>query len=348
MSFLWPTSLLLLGLIPILAAIYIWSLRRRRRYAVRYSSLALIREALPRQSQLRRHLPFALFLLALPILVLALARPVATTLVPAGQATVMMTIDVSRSMLQIDIPPSRLLAAEEAALSFVEGRRTNSQIGIVVFAGFAQQVLPPTTDQESLRAVIESLTTGRGTAIGSGILEAIDAIAEVNPNVPPSNRKLPEGALLTPVTGENYVPDIIVLLTDGVTTTGPLPLDAAQEAVDRGVRIYTIGFGTQRGSDEWYGGGGFNDRGGFGGGGFGGGRYRHGIDEDTLISIAEMTGGAYYTASSASELQAVLESLPTYLITREEVMEITVAFAAIGALLAAAAIVLSLLWHPLP
>jgi Ca-activated chloride channel family protein len=356
MSLLWPGFLLLLGLIPLIVAIYIWMLRRRRRFTVRYSSLSLVRQALTAQSQWRRHLPFALFLLALASLLFALGRPVAIVSVPTDQTTIILTIDASGSMRATDIPPSRLEAAENAALSFIQRQKARTQIGLVAFARFAEMVQPPTTDQEALQAAVQSLTTGRGTAIGSGILKSLDAIAEIDKNVAPSVTDSSSGVAPTPVPKGAYAPDIIVLLTDGVNTGGPLPLDAAQQAVDRGVRIYTIGFGTANGSIP-FGGGGRQSQGGnpfggggqqSGGGGQPGGRFRTGIDETTLKKVAEMTGGEYYSAMSAGELQNVFENLPTYLITKHETTEISVAFAALGALLAAIAIGLSLLWHPLP
>ncbi len=150
---------------------------------MRYSSLSLVRQALPAQSRLRRYLPLALFLLALASLVLGLARPVAVTRVPAGRATVMLVMDVSSSMLQNDIPPSRLAAAKEAALNFIRRQQDNNQIGIVAFAGIAQLVQPPTATSAELELAITSLATGRGTAIGSGILAALDTIAEYNLDV---------------------------------------------------------------------------------------------------------------------------------------------------------------------
>jgi Ca-activated chloride channel homolog len=330
MNFLWSWSLLLMGLIPLLVGVYIWMLKRRRRDAMRYSSLLLVRQALPEQSRYKRHLPFAFFLVALASLVLALGRPVANTSVPIGHATVILSIDVSRSMLQTDIAPNRLLAAMEAALSFIDQRSSNTQIGIVAFSGFAQLIQLPTTDQEELEAKIKSLTTGRRTSIGAGILEALDAIAEINPDVWPSDTEM-DGDRQTLSEGD-YVPDIIVLLTDGVHSTGPMPLDAAQQAADRGVRVYTIGFGTEEGSFLQFGSSGF----------------RRGIDEATLIEIAAITGGEYYAAASAGELQKVFAELPTYLMVRQETTEISVLFAGAGALLAALALLLSMIWHPLP
>jgi Ca-activated chloride channel homolog len=335
MNLIWPGFLILLILAPILIGFYIWMLKRKRRDVIRYSSLSLVYAAQPQTSRFKRHFPFALFLVALLSMVVALGRPTTFTTVPAGQATVMLSIDISRSMLQTDIPPSRLRAAEQAAMSFVQSRASNTQIGIVVFAGFAHLVQPPTTDQEALLTIIDSLTTGRGTAIGHGIIESINAIAEINSRVAPVVLD-GTGVHPEPLPDETYVPDIIVVLTDGVTTTGPDPLATAQMAAARGIRVYTIGFGTASGSSQLEGGL-------FGGGG----GFRRGIDEATLIQIAEITGGEYYTASSASELQRVLNDLPSYLITRQETIEVSVIFVAIAAYLAALAILLSLFWRPL-
>jgi Ca-activated chloride channel family protein len=355
MDLLWPGFLLLLGLIPLIIAIYVW-MQRRRRVALRYSSLSLVRAAMPQHSRWRRHFPFVLFVAGFASLVLALVRPVAIMAVPTNQTVIILSIDVSRSMCSTDIEPNRLIAAQEAAISFIQRQKAGTQIGIVAFSGFAEVVRPPTTDKEVLTAAIESLLTGRRTAIGSGILKSIDAIAEIDKNVAPSvtNRR---GVRPQPVPKGAYAPDIIVLLTDGASNYGPLPVEAAQQAADRGVRVYTIGFGTERGGEfpncdprhegrEPFGGG----FGGGGGGGFGGGGggFRRGIDEATLKRVADMTGGEYYSAESASELTKVFDNLPTYLIVKHEVYEISVAFTAIGALLAALAVAFSLLWHPLP
>ncbi len=362
MDVLWPGFLALLGFIPLAVGLYIWMLRRRRRYAVRYSSLSLLRAAVPRRSSLRRHLPFALFAVALTSLVMALSRPVAIASVPYGQATIVLAIDVSRSMCATDIEPNRLQAAQKAALSFIERQQRGMQIGIVAFAGFAEVVQPPTDDRDALRAAVEGLLVGYRTAIGSGILKSIDAIAEVDPNVAPSlsERDLARGAPRpTPVPRGAYAPAIIVLLTDGASNAGPLPLDAAQQAVERGLRVYTIGFGTERGATSFpYCGpqlagrepmpsGGPFFGGGMGGMG-GGGRFRRGIDEETLKKVAELTDAQYYSAESAGELQQVFESLPMHLITKHETTEVSVVFAGLGALLAALAVTLSLAWQPLP
>ena len=348
MDLLWPGFLVLLTLVPALIGAYLFVLRRRRRYAVRYSSLSLVRQSLPRQSWIRRHLPFALFLIALSSLTVALSRPVSVVSVPTGQVTIMLAIDVSRSMCSTDIPPTRIGAAKAAAQSFIQHQPANTQLGIVAFAGFAELVQPPTNDQSLLSAAVESLQTGARTAIGSGILKAIDAIAEVDKNVAPSITDDGSTIAPTPVPKGAYAPEIIVVLTDGVSNSGPQPLEAAQQAADRGIRVYTMGFGTATGSEfascgQQFGGG----FGGFGGGG-GGGGFRRGIDEDTLRQVSDMTGGKYYSAESADQLNSVFRGLPTYLITKHQTTEISFAFAALGALMAALAIGLSVLWHPLP
>jgi len=359
MNMLWPGFLLLLILIPLLIAAYIWVLRRRRRFAVRYSSLSLVRSALPRYSRLRRHLPFALFVAALTSLIIAFGRPVAVVAVPTNQTVIILAIDVSRSMCSGDIEPNRLIAAQAAAVSFIQNQEANAHIGIVAFSGFAEAIQMPTTDEQLLQNAINSLITGRRTAVGSAILKSIDVIAEVDETVAPSVSEFSPGVEPVPVAPGAYVPNIIVLLTDGATNAGPLPLDAAQQAVDRGIRVYTIGFGTEFGGEfvncgpqfwgnEPFGGGGGPPFGGGGPGGGGGGGFRRDIDEETLIQIADMTGGSYYLAESGTELQQVFRELPTSLIVRHEPVEISVTFVAVGALLVALAIGLSMLWHPLP
>jgi Ca-activated chloride channel homolog len=350
MSLLWPGFLYLLLIIPLIVAVYILLLRRRRRFAVRYSSLSLVREAAKQQSWLRRHLPFMLFLFALASLVFAIARPTATVLIPSNKATVILAIDVSRSMCSTDIPPNRLEVAKDAALSFIRNNSSGRQVGIVAFAGFAELIQPPTTDLNSLENAITRLAPARRTAIGSAILRSLDAIAEVDNRVAPSELKSSDQTTPPQSSTEDFVPHIIVLLTDGASNAGPLPITAAEQAVERGVRVYTIGFGTTNnssamncGDDDPFGGG-FGQN--FGGGGLGGG-FRREIDEETLTQIADMTGGKYYLAESADRLQEVFKSLPTYVIATRQTTEISVFFTAFAVLMATLAMTLAFLWHPL-
>lgn len=356
MTFLWPGLLLLLACVPLLLGIYIWSLRRRRPAGVRYSSLSLVRAARPGAARWRRHLPVALFAAALAALVFAVGRPVAIAAVPANQTTIVLVMDVSGSMCSNDIEPTRLQAAEDAAASFIEHQGPSTQIGIVAFSGFAQIVQPPTNDRAALISALRSLMTGRRTALGSGILAAIDAIAEVDPSIQRSTGPDRPGVEPPPVTSGAYAPDIIVALTDGASNFGPEPADAAQQAATRGLRVYTIGFGTPDGGEldpvcasqfrgrepgSGFGGGG----GGFGGGG---GGFRRGIDDQALKQVADLTGATYYPAESADQLESVFANLPTNLILKHEVVELGVGFVAIGLLLAAGGLLLGRAWRPLP
>ena len=360
MHFLLSSALFGLLLIPIALAIYIWMQRRKRKYAVRYASLSLIREARPGSSRWRRHVPFALLLLCVASLVVALARPEATVSVPEGRTSIILALDVSRSMCSTDVDPNRLAVAEDAAQKFVDSQPEGTRLGIVAFAGTSQLLVPPTTDKDRLHKAISELTTSIGTAIGNALLTSIDALAEVNSHIAPSTlsagsipqSQLPSGA---------FEPDIIVLLTDGANTRGVTPLVAAQQAADRRVRVYTIGFGTTSPgplvctSDQLGGGLAFGDQ--FGGpisvgGGPGGiGSVPNQFvdrDEATLQGVADLTGGEYYRAENADQLVNVFNGLPQRVVRQEQRHEISVYFVFLGALLVIAAFGLSMWWNRYP
>ena len=355
MDWLWPDFLLLLGLIPLLVATYIWVLRRQSRFAVRYSSLSLVHQAALQPSWLRKHLPFGLFIIAFTSLTIAMGRPLTAEAVLSGRTTIILALDVSRSMCMRDITPNRLEVARAAALSFVQQPVLGTQVGIVAFAGFAELAQEPSTDLKLLENTITTLTTATETAIGSAILRALDAIAEVDKRVKPTEEidKPPESLLgQSPppkYPKQDYLPHIIVLLTDGASNSGPSPLIAAQQATERGIRIFSIGFGTTRTAimDCWNP---FPDNppssssleSKVGGGSFG-----NGPDETTLKQIAKMTGGEFYSATSAAELQLVFQSLHSYIAMTNKTIEVSALFAAIGAMMGIAAFILSTLWHPL-
>ena len=359
MSFTWPLALLSLLTVPLLLGAYVWQLRRKRRAAVRYSSVALIRAAMSKGSRWRRHLPVALFLAGLVSLGVASARPHATMDVPISRTSVILALDVSRSMCSTDVKPNRMAVAQDAARAFVDDQPSGMRIGLVAFAGFAELIVPPTRDRQQLLDAIENLTTARGTAIGAATLKSVDAIASINPEVRPITTRESEGTGTTapapPATGTDYVADIIVVLTDGRNTRGMEPADAAKIVAPRRVRVYTIGFGTARPADlvctpEQLGGDSFGD-GGFGGfgGGFGGGfRQARVADPATLKNLSRATGGRYYAAQDAGQLRKVFDELPRQVAQQRKQVEISAAFAALGALLAGAAMLFSLLWNRSP
>ena len=342
MSFSWPWALLSLLIIPIVAGV-VWLLRRRRRRAaVQVTSIALVRAALPPRTRWTRLIPTLLLLLGFATLGVGAARPQATVPVPSNSTTIMLAMDVSGSMCSTDVEPNRLTVAQEAAVSFIESQDGEIKIGLVAFAGVAGLQVPPTTDEDALIEAINNFTTARGTAIGSAILTSIDGIAAINPTVAPT------GVDAESAQRSGYAADVIVVLTDGANTQGVEPAEAAESAAVRGLRVFTIGFGTTTPSrmactgkqaGSWAGGG--------LGGGFGrsGGRSPRIIDEDNLQAIAEITGGQYYKAESADQLQEALGDLPSQVAVVKKHVDIASWFAGAGGLLVAVAVGLSLWWN---
>jgi Ca-activated chloride channel homolog len=358
MSFAWPLALASLVVVPLIVGVYWWLLRRRRRQAVSYSSVALLRSVLPRRKRWQRHLPIAMVLLSLVALGLAAGRPHVERSVAHARTSIILALDVSGSMCATDVKPNRLTVAQEATRQFVEDQPDDIRMGLVIFSGFAELAIPPTSEREELLQTIDSVTTGRGTAIGAAMLKGLDAIAEVNPAVQPVGDiyaldDAPAPGLAPNSRPGDYVPDIIVLLTDGRNTRGIEPLDAVPHAVERRVRVYTIGFGTTNPSEractrEQLGAGGF---GGFGGGGrgFGGGFGGFLIaDTPTLMAVAEQTGGTFHAAEDAEQLREVFAELPKEVATQRQPTEVTWMLAALAALLTAAAVAASMRWSPYP
>ncbi len=335
MSFLWVDMLWLLLLVPVLVLVYILIQRRRKKYALRYSSLSLVKEALGRGPGIRRHIPPVLFLIGLIAMLVALARPVMTVTLPSRQGTVILTFDVSGSMRADDLKPNRLEAAKSAARTFVENQPKNVRIGVVSFSDSASIVQAPTIDREAALAAINRLTWQRRTAIGSGILTSLDAIFEVpgaKPAPAPSPRdplKLPEPTPTpAPVPAGTYAPAIIILLSDGQSNTGPRPLDIVDQAANRGVRVYTVGVGHPEGA--------ILRMEGF--------AMRVRLDEDTLKGIAQKTDATYFRADNETDLRTIYKNLGTTLVFKAEQTEITAGFTAFAAVLMLVGGVLSLLW----
>lgn len=345
MMFSWPWALLSLLVIPLILVIREWARRRRRRAAVRVTSIALVRSALPGRTRWTRKIPAALLMTGLALLAVGAARPQASVPVPQTSATILLALDTSGSMCSTDVDPNRITAAKKAAAEFIESQRGGPRIGLVTFAGTAGLLVPPTDDTESLIEALDVLTVGRGTAIGQAMLTSIDAIAEVDPSVAPTGANA-TGA--NPGGGEGYAGAAIVVLTDGANTRGVDPQTAAEQAALRRVRVFTIGFGTTTPSPMVCDGSQFD--GGFGGWGGGRGRFDSGrnirmIDEPALKQIAETTGGSYHRAENADQLQSALDALPGSFTVVQQRVDTAAAFAGGGALLITAALSLSLWWN---
>jgi Ca-activated chloride channel family protein len=349
MRFLWPDLLWLLLAIPALVATYVYALLRRKKSAVRYASLLLVKDAIGPGQRFRRHVPPVLFLLAMVAAILAIARPNAVFLLPSQQTTVVLAMDVSRSMRATDVEPNRLSASQTAAKSFIEEMPKNVRVGIVTFAGTASVVQTPTQNREDLFAAIDRFQLQRATATGSGLLvslalllpdSGIDlesmvfdrAFSRMGGNSVPLDRarraEKAEKKEFKPVAPGSYNSGLIILLSDGRRTTGPDPLEAAKMAADRGVRVYTVGFGTKEGGaisfDGWS-------------------AYVM-LDEEALKGVAKITGGEYFYAGTAADLRKVYQGLNSKFALEQKETEMSALFSAAAALLAFAAALLSLMW----
>ncbi len=341
MTFLWPELLVLLALVPLLVAAYVIVLRRKRKAALRYASLSMVKDAMGAGPGFRRHVPPLLFLVALVLMMAAIARPAAVVQLPSQHETIILAMDVSGSMRARDVEPDRLAASQAAAKAFVNEQPRTTRIGVVAFAGTASLVQPPTQNREDIVAAIDRFQLQRATAIGSGILVALKAIfPEVEFDLRSSNprgdsmrrsfqpQREPDKAAPKPVPPGSYKSAAIILLTDGQATTGPDPLEAARMAAERGVRVFTVGVGTPNGEilvgEGW--------------------SMRVRLDEDTLKSIANVTGGEYFYAGTAVDLKKIYRSLNAKFVLEKKETEITALFAAAAALTALLSGLLSLLW----
>ncbi|HMN20249.1 MAG TPA: VWA domain-containing protein [Ottowia sp.] len=340
-GFLWPQFLWGLLALPLLVLLYLWLLRRRRQLAVRYASLSIVRQAIGSGRGWRRHLPPLLLLLALALLVLASARPVAVIALPSNQQTIILAMDVSASMRATDVEPNRLVAAQEAARTFLKELPRDIKVGVVAFAGSAQVAQLPTLNREDLLTAIDRFQLQRATATGNAIVISLaalfpDAGIELQQlsfeRMRGMGRSLdqppPRQNEFIPVPPGSYTSAAIIMLTDGQRTTGVDPLDAARMAADRGVKVYTVGIGTVDGEII----------------GFEGWSMRVRLDEETLKDIAMKTAGEYFYAGTAEDLKKVYQSLSSRLTLEKKETEITALFALAGALLALLAGGLSLLW----
>jgi Ca-activated chloride channel family protein len=332
MSFQWPELLWLLLAIPLLVAFYFWLLRRKKKTAVRYASLGLLKEAMVGLSW-RRHVPPTLMLLALAVMVVAIARPTATVTLPSQHETVIMAMDVSGSMRATDVEPNRLVAAQNAAKAFIAQQPENVRIGIVAFAGTATVAQSPTRNREDLVAAIDRFQLQRATAIGSAIIVSLATIFpnegyDVSAFSYMSDKKPQKPANFKPVPPGSYQSAVIILLTDGQRTTGPDSVMAARLAAERGVRIYTVGVGTAAGATI----------------GFEGWSMHVRLDEETLRSIADLTRGEYFYAGNAVELKRIYEQMRSRMVLETKKTEVTAIFAAVAAALVVLAAGLSLAW----
>jgi Ca-activated chloride channel family protein len=302
---------LLLGVVA-LGAWYVIGLFRGKKYAVRFTNLALLDSVAPKRPGWRRHVPAALLLLALAGMVGAFAKPARDERVPRERATIMLAIDTSLSMEAEDVPPNRLQAAQAAAKEFIELLPPRLNVGLVTFNGTAVVRVAPTQDREELLIAIDQMRLGERTAIGEAIFASLDAIKSA-----PTG---PEG---------EEVPARIVLMSDGETTSGRPDAQASAAAKEANVPVSTISFGTPDGFIELP-----NQE----------GPINVGVNPEALAKIANDTGGTAFTAATSDQLKAVYEDIGSSVGYTTELRDISGTFVGISLVVLFAAAFLSQLF----
>jgi Ca-activated chloride channel family protein len=340
MTFASPELLVGLLLVPLAVAAYLFFQRRRARYAVAFTNVDLLSNLVPRMPAWRRHVPPALYLVAIGALVFALARPSMTLAVPREEATIILAMDVSGSMRATDVAPSRLAAAEKAASAFVDQLPASFRVGLVVFSTGPRVLVTPTTDRAAIHSALGSLVADGGTALGDAITTSLDAAGLAGTSGPataPSPSPQPSASSgaspsASPSTSERPLV-ATVLLSDGANSTGVLePLEAAGRAAALGVPVYTIALGTQDGVVQVP-----NEVGELE-------TINVPPDRETLAAVAETTGARFFDAPTASDLAQIYESLGSRVGYTQEQREVTQLFAAAGLLFVVAGAGLAAHW----
>lgn len=329
MSFVWPTLLFSLLLVPVLLYVYFRMQQRRKDLATKFGALGVVRDSRGRGPGTQQHIPSMMFLGGIAVLLVSMARPQATVSVPRLEGTVILTFDISGSMAATDLQPSRMEAAKVAATQFVKNQPSSVLIGVVAFSDGGVSVQAPTDNREETLATINRLVPRRSTSIANGILVALNTIV-VSEGAQPILQSSPAGENPEPVPQPQgwYPSHVIVLLTDGENTAPPDPITAADLAADLGVRVYTVGIGSPQGVDL--------EVDGF--------TVHTQLDEGMLRSISMTTGGQYYNATNEEQLIRIYNDLEPKLSIKKEDMEITSLFAGFGMLVFLMGGALSLFW----
>jgi len=322
LTFLAPSRLILLGLPILLAIAYLVLQSRRRRYALRFTTLDLLDEVAPDRPGWRRHLPAAVLLLGAVSAALAVARPAVAKEIDEPQRIVMLALDVSLSMQATDVSPSRLDAEKAAAIDFLDSVPEGVAVGVVAFDSEARQMIQPTMNLDAVRRTIERLQLGEGTAIGEAVFLSLDSIDT-------AANQIERDGETADRTEDGQAAGTIVLLSDGETTDGRPNEDAAAEAEARGIAVNTIAFGTDSGTVE--------DP-------VTGEIVPVPVNEQALEDLASQTGGRALRAETADELVDVYEDLGRSLSVTVDQREVTDWFAGISLGLLVFAGAGSLLW----
>ena len=294
--FLNPERLWWWIVVPVLVALYIWIMHRKRRTGMRYTNTAVLGAVIPRQSQWRRHLAVAMSLASLVTIIAAWARPNGVERVPRERATIVLVIDVSQSMRATDVKPNRLDAAKQLSKEFVSTLPPKYNVAVVSLSGSPAVKLPPSTDRGLALRAIDGLTTQDSTAFGPALQTALAAV-----------QMAPKGDNGEPA------PGAVVLLSDGANTATESPLQAAQALAKAKIPVYTIAYGTENGSVD-----------------LDGVRERVPPDRELMQQIANATKGTFSSAESAGQLDNVYKNLSSQVGFEEVKKETTAMWAGYG------------------
>jgi Ca-activated chloride channel family protein len=285
-DFLAPGRLWLLLVIPLLAIAYIVVLRWRRAAQVRFTQVDLLDEIAPRRPGWRRHLVAVLQLAGLAIGLVAIARPVdRTTEFERSQGRILVLFDVSLSMMATDVEPDRFIAAQQAARDFVEEVDPDVEVGLISFSGVVNVEVSPTLDRDEMERGIDDLELAESTAIGDALAAATRLLVRGADD--PENDSGDEATDDPADDPDRPPPGVIVLLSDGETTVGRDTAVGADEAVEAGVPVFTIAFGTEDGT--------ISDP-------ASGEVVPVPVRPEDLADVAERTGGAAFEAATEREL----------------------------------------------
>ena len=323
MPFIWPWVLLSLLTLPLCVLGYMRLQRRRSTAAAGLGSMGAAPGGTAVLAGRRRHVPPTILLVGVALLVMATARPQLMLPLPRMEGTVVLAMDVSASMAADDVEPNRMEAAKLAAKSLAERRPDSAMMAVVAFGEGGLIVQPPTGDDDAVNATIDRLVPQSGTSLGRGLLTALNLVA-------------PEPGTGTGETSESeetatrgtFAPAIIVMLTDGENTEAPDPLEVAQLAIERGVRIHTVGVGTEQGTAVEVDGFSLFTQ----------------LNEPVLQQISLLAEGTYFRLEDRDDIPSVYEELETEFVVESREVEVTSAVGGIGALLLMASGALSLFW----
>ncbi|HET9443966.1 MAG TPA: VWA domain-containing protein [Acidimicrobiales bacterium] len=283
-TFTHPERLWLLLAAALLTGAYVAVQLRRHRLARRFASPALLASVLPRRVGPWRHLVAVLFLAGVVASVLGAAQPTVPGEREREHATIVVAIDVSDSMAATDVRPDRLTAAKAAARDFIEDLPDSFDVALVTAGASPAVIVAATTDHGRAVAALDGLETSPGTALGVAIFTSLAAIRPARDGGAATGGESDGGE------GEGERAARIVLLSDGVTTTGRPDDEAVAAASDAGVPVSTIAFGTDDARVVSQ-----------------GILVEVPVDPTALEAIAEGTGGTFFEAASATELATIYD-----------------------------------------